>query len=529
MKKLIYLRLLPLMALILLAGCEGNFDELNLNSNKPISVPPSLLLTGILNDMVDDLGQPGSDYEKWNQYFLINYDYYGNNQYNFNSGKDKFSTLKNVVKMEEEAAKLYTDSVNPYSALGKFFRAYFFTQMSLQMGDIPMTEALQGGTNLNPIYDSQKTVFLQSLKWLDEANTDLAGLIKASDSRLTGDIYFSNNLLKWQKTINAYRLRLLIHLSKKADDTDLNIKSQFASILADPGKYPLMTGPEDNLQYTYIFPSNKYPENPGSFGFNALRENTSATYVGLLTKLMDPRVFVTAEPASAKITAGTSPTSFSAFLGADPGEDLGIMYVKANAGEYSLINRKHYYDTYTGEPNIQIGYPEMCFNIAEGISRGWAAKGASGTAEDYYKAGIVASWASYGIPASGTFTAYFIESGSPGSTAVYKSYPITTAFDSYYAQPSIQYTAGASGLTQILQQRYLALFRHSGLESYFTNRRTGIPNFTTGPGTGNSERIAKRFKYIATERTANTANYTAALTSQFSGNDDINGVMWILK
>lgn len=523
MKKLIYLRFLPLLALILLAGCEGNFDELNQNSNKPTSVPPSLLLTGILNDMYDE---PAGDYEKWSQYFLINYDYYGNNAYNFGPGQDKFSTLKNVIKMEEEATKLYADGVNPYSALGKFFRAYFFSKMSLQMGDIPMNDALKGIANLNPAYDSQKTVFISSLKWLDDANNDLNSLIAASDSRLTGDIFFGNSLSKWQKTVNAYRLRLLIHLSKKADDADLNVKSQFATILGNPKKYPLMTGSEDNLQLVYIFPTNKYPENPGSFGFNALRENCSATYVGLLTKLKDPRVFVTTEPASARVTAGTSPTSFDAFIGANPGEDLGTMYNKANAGEYSLINRKHFYETYTGEPSIQIGYPEMCFNIAEAINRGWVT---TGSAEEYYKAGIQASWTSYAIPTAGTFTAYFIESGSPGSTAVYKSYPIKTEFDTYYGQQLIKYAAGATGLAQILEQRYLALFRHSGLESYFTNRRTGVPVFTTGPGTGNSERIAKRFRYPSNERTSNTVNYNAALTAQFAGNDDINGVMWLIK
>ena len=84
-------------------------------------------------------------------------------------------------------------------------------------------------------------------------------------------------------------------------------------------------------------------------------------------------------------------------------------------------------------------------------------------------------------------------------------------------------------LTQILQQKYIALFRHSGLESYFTWRRTGVPTFTTGPGTGNGQRIALRFQYNASEITANTVNYNKALASQYGGNDDINGVMWILK
>src|SRR5690349_19760436 len=173
----------------------------------------------------------------------------------------------------------------------------------------------------------------------------------------------------------------------------------------------------------------------------------------------------------------------------------------------------------------------MCFNIAEGINRGWASSGALGTAEDYYKAGIKASLAFYNIPESGTFDAYFLKSGSPGSfNVVYDKYAIPVNFNTYYAQTAVTYSGNnANGLTQILNQRYLALFRHAGLESYFTYRRTGVPAFTTGPGTGNSSRIALRFQYPSSEKNGNTTNYAKALQTQFSGNDDINGVMWLIK
>jgi hypothetical protein len=59
--------------------------------------------------------------------------------------------------------------------------------------------------------------------------------------------------------------------------------------------------------------------------------------------------------------------------------------------------------------------------------------------------------------------------------------------------------------------------------------RTDIPTFTTGTGTGNSGRIALRFQYPGNEITVNTNNYQAALKNQFGGNDDINGIMWILQ
>jgi hypothetical protein len=206
------------------------------------------------------------------------------------------------------------------------------------------------------------------------------------------------------------------------------------------------------------------------------------------------------------------------------------MYAKANAGQYSLINRYRYYQTYTGEPAIQLGYAELLFNIAEAINRGWITSGPLGNAEAHYKAAIKASRKFYGIPESGTFTAYFLKSGSPGSTGVYNAYNVNFDFATYYTQSNVAYAGNnATGLDQILKQRYLALFRHSGLEAYFQNRRTGVPVFTTGPGTGNGSRIAKRFQYFGSELTSNADNYKAALQSQYAGNDDINGVMWILK
>ncbi|MFX5710156.1 SusD/RagB family nutrient-binding outer membrane lipoprotein, partial [Acinetobacter baumannii] len=76
-----------------------------------------------------------------------------------------------------------------------------------------------------------------------------------------------------------------------------------------------------------------------------------------------------------------------------------------------FINRKRYYSTYTAEPATQLGYVEMCFNIAEGINRGWVA----GNAETWYQNGIKASLTFYNIPLSGNFTAYFYR---PGSTDV---------------------------------------------------------------------------------------------------------------
>jgi len=526
MKKILKIYLLPVLIVLTVSSCKKTFEDRAINHNVPTSVPASLLLTGIQNS-VSDLPQGST--EIYSQYYIYNYNYYGNNTYDFGSGDNYYLTLNNVLLMEQQALAAGSAPVNGYSALGKFFRAYFFSKMTLEEGDIPMSEALKGLANLTPKYDAQKDVMKQCLAWLESANTDLSALIASGGNTVQGDIFFNGDLSKWQKVVNALHIRLLIELSKKAvSDADLNIPAQFAAIIGNPTKYPLMTSAADNLQYVFVAPTNYYPQNPDNFGQNGSRQNSSQTYIKLLTTFKDPRVFVTAEPSRDLVDVKhQSPTDFASFVGADPGLDLGLMYNNAGLGYYSFINRKHFYSTYTGEPSIQIGYAELMFNIAEGINRGWG----TGDAEAYYVKGIQASMASYGIPATGSFTAYFYRPGSSSVTdlANYDTYTINTDWATYYAQPAIKYTTGATGLTQILQQKYLALFRQSGLESYYTFRRTGVPNFTTGPGTSNGQRIALRFQYPTSERTANTANYNSALSSQFGGNDDINGVMWILK
>lgn len=517
-KSFIYILVLVVLSA---ASCTKKFEKLKEDTNRPANVPASLVLSGVLNDFTQSAW---SQAHRWSQFNNINYNYYGNQEYNWKSiSFNTYNTLKNINKMEEEAAKTGAVKLNSYSALGKFFRAFFFYDLSMRIGDVPMTEALQGLSNTTPKYNSQKEIFLQVLKWLDESNSDVAALIAKPDNLLTGDYYYNNDLKKWQKAINAFKLRVLIQLSKKEGDPDLGVKQKFSEVLINGAKYPLLSGMSDNLQYVYNNTFNKYPTNPDNFGFDATRYNMSATYLNNLVMLQDPRTFVTAEPAAKKVSAGIPPTSHAAFSGASSGEDLADMSSKAGNGEYSFINRKRYYSTYTAEPNIQIGYPEMCFNIAEAINRGWIA----GNAEDWYKKGLQASIAFYGI-VSGDNTVYFQKTG--GGLNDYNSYVINYNPEVYYNQSSVKYAGNnVTGLSQILLQKYLAFFQNSGWEAYYNWRRTGVPAFLTGPGTGNSQRIAKRFLYPASETATNSLNLKAALQSQFGGKDDINENIWIIK
>lgn len=493
---------ITILALLVLgmSACEKSFEDLQVNPNQPASAPPSLIFQGVLNDMFDNCWNDNI-VMRYNQFHLCNYNYYGNNEYNWTTSGFDFYTLNNVMLMEAEAEKLAGGTSNPYSALGKFFRAYFSIRMSLKFGDVPMTEALRGLENTTPTYDDQKAVFVQSLNLLEEANDLMAATIAKNDNSLQGDIYLGNDLVKWQKIINTYKLRVLIHLSKHADDAELNVKAKFAEVLNNPAKYPIMESLDDNMAYTYNSSTNTYPTNPGNSGFDAGRYNHSDTYLGTLVRLKDPRTFVVADPAPAKLAQGFTENDFEAYVGAPAGEGLDDMTFKMGNGEYSAIDQERYYSTFSGpEPCVQIGYAELCFNIAEAINRGWVA----GNAGDWYNKGITASMNFYGITDASALAAYL-------------------------AQSEIAYAGdNADGLEQILTQKYLAFFQNSGWEAFYNQRRTGIPVFHIGPGTGNGDRIPKRFQYPASERNTNTVNYDEAVSRQF-GDDDINAEMWLLK
>lgn len=516
-----------LAVLFMAAGCSKKFEDYSQNRNLPLQVPPSLVLPNILNDMIV---YPGGDYDKYDQFIVSNYDYYGLNEYWSGSAGLNYGTLKNVLAMESEARRLAGSDKNPYHALGLFFRSYFFVNMSMKVGDLPMKEALLGLDNPAPKYDSQKEIFKQSLLWLDTANTMLNDFLSNGFLEFSGDFYYQNRLVnpvngnngrdalvQWQKVVNSYKLRVLIELSKRSDDADLNIKQQFATIVNNPAQYPVFTGNDDNLQYAYNDKYNYYPDNPTNYGNNAGRLNIAATLLNNLSQLNDIRAMILAEPARG---LGFGDTDYRSYVGGNSGADVSTLAALSGSGKISLYNYNHFYATYTAEPTLILSYPEICFCMAEAINRGWI----TGDADTWYQNGVKAMWDFYGIKDGDNKIVLQKESG--GSI----TYTVPFSFTDYFNQPLVKYKGNNSdGLAQILTQKYLAYARNSGMQAYYQWRRTGIPAFSTGSGNGNGGVIPKRFQYPSNEISTNGANLSAALQSQYSGSDDIFKSMWLIQ
>lgn len=540
-------------------SCNKQITEKQADPNNPAVVTPNLILGTALTAMSGS-GPNGNSgigalsgvnswdlVHGWNQYHCQNYDYYGDNIYawtnnstntdnasNTSSGPfNSYLVLKNVVEMETEAAKIYPGSVNAYEAVGRFIKAYYFYNMTMLMGDIPLTDALKAPAVLKPGYTPQEQVFAYVLNQLDTANSDFASLIAAKDAHLsaTQDIFYGANLSKWQKLVNAFHLRVLVALSPKASDAVLNVPARFAKIVGDPVGHPLFASQADDFEFNYNPGGSNtfsvYPFNPSNFGSIAGRFNMAFTFVNALTTLQDPRVYATCDPAWALVGTDTAhPAQYKYFVGASTGLDVGTMYGNASAGDYSFIGRHRYYSNFTGDPNVLVGYKEQLFNIAEGIVRGWA----TGDAEASYKQGITESFKFFGIDITQTnFTALFLPPGANDINSV-KPYSYTFDFTTYYAQPTVKLSGTeATAVGQIVTQKYIAFFENSGWEPYYNWRRTGSPAFQSGSGVGNNGVIPVRWAYPVTEQTQNTANWQAALTSQGFSGDDLNQKIWLVK
>ncbi|MDF2477049.1 MAG: SusD/RagB family nutrient-binding outer rane lipoprotein [Sphingobacterium sp.] len=479
MKKTAILLIICIFTLV--SGCK-KFDYYQDNPNKPTKATPALLMTYICQNIFKN--DPISA-----AYASRHLTYYErpNESINYNWNRGSFSGydgLRQVLKLEG----LVADNKN-FKGLVYLFRAIYFAQMTETFGDIPYKDALHAEQDgRTPIYDKQEDIYDGLLQELEEANS----LLDAANGKIDGDIIYGGDANKWKKLANAYRLRLLIHLSKKEGQTKIAVRQQFQTIISNPTKYPLMENVGDNAQIVFntTDPSNYYPS-AGSLSVSTL-VSLEQSFVEMLQKREDPRLFSFGDPIAGK-DAGV----FSNYKGVDAG--LSPADQQASAAQSSLIARR-YVDLRNpvNEPMIFLSYAEQEFLIAEAIQRGWI----TGDMNDHYQKGITASMAFY---------------------------KITGTFVTDYLNRDLVKLATGDPLTKILTQKYIAFYMNSSWEPFFEQRRTGIPVLRVGPGTLNGGKVPKRWQYPLSESQYNEINLDAAVKRQFTEGDNVNAAMWLIK
>ena len=471
-------------------------SDININPNESTTTHPQFLLTKIQWQAFNAFKGTGPLYALK---MIVQTDGENSNQiYAWQRGDfDAYDPLRDITKMIEESGQ---KNLPEYTALGKFFRAYYFYNLTMTFGDIPYSDALKGETDKNytPKYDSQKDVFIGILKELDEANT----LLKNVEARINGDIIYNGTASQWRKLVNAFRLKVLMTLSLKESDSEISPKTKFSQIVSSE---PLFTSGSDDARLMYLDQiGNRYPEfNSSSYGSGMY---VDSTYIKRLQDLKDPRLFVlfTRTPNAAK--AGKAINDFTAYEGGNPIVPYGQVNGKATRGFVSKVADRFTKDA-TNEPSIIMGYSEQQLILAEAVVRGWI----SGNADTYYDGAIKASFKFYETYAK-NFGIYVNESIA----------------NNYVTQNTVKLSAVSSKdqkIERILMQKYLRSFHQGAWSAYYDHLRTGYPSFAKT----NPNHIAYRWMYPQSEYLTNPTNVAAAIQSQYSGSDIITAKPWWLK
>ncbi len=496
------------LAIFLFGSCT-NFDDINTNPDSTTQVSTSMLCTSVVLSMAKFSGADGKVFIT--ESALSKYVGYANEgqmdaQYN-RIGNGSFSAmtiLSSIDKMVQQAAG--GANADAYNGVAKFARAFLFYRLTMQLGDIPYSEAGKGENDVyKPAYDNQKDIFLGILSDLEEADKYFA-----SGGTFTGDpTPYNGNTDKWRRACNAFALKVLMSLSNKADDPSLNVKARFKQVVDKAYLLQESTG-FWGLNYS---PTNTHPLYSTSDLFTG-KTILSDLLVKNLKSLNDRRLYYYAEPAGAATTAGKAASDPNAYVGVDVSMDYTAMSADHSAGKYSLINYR-YRKEQASEPRSLLTYAEQQLILSEAIIRGWIN---TGTAKETYEMGVRSA-----------LTAMM----NVNSTYAHQMPIDQTYINGYFVGEAAFKATPEEQLKQIWMQRYILNFLVDGITTYFEYRRTGYPvfpiNSATSLNTNNKNGIPLRWLYPISEANYNSKNLTEAVGRQYDGYDEINKVMWLLK
>lgn len=242
---------LTVLSFSIVSSCS-KFEDYNTNPNVPTTVSPDMLATQILKDTYRFWNPNQYDFSSanlWCKHTAVLQTNPNPNQYYYSywpyGGFDSYKKLTDLKRMVEFAKG--TQSESSFQGLALFMKASYGYGMTLDMGDVPYSEAGKAEEGITkPKYDKQADVFVEVLGDLKAAEAYFA-----KGKNFDGDIMLGGYATKWQKLCNAMQLKILQTISKKITAEQ---KTRFAAIVAANN---LMTGNDDNFQL-------EYSENPNS-------------------------------------------------------------------------------------------------------------------------------------------------------------------------------------------------------------------------------------------------------------------------
>lgn len=271
-----------LFGLLLVAACE--LEETNINPNDPTDVPVTVLLPTAMEETAENLSEEVAVIAGiFSQYFvgvdnraLTVESYLLDEAFNMNPiWQDFYNGPLNVLNIIVEKSE--AEAAPHYAGVAKVLLALNLGTAASLWGDIPYSEAFQGGEDFSPAYDRQEQVYIAVQDLLDEAIQDLQ-----SESTLSpgdDDVIYQGDLERWRQAAYALKARYYMHTIKRdADAADKALEAISNSFQA----------PGQGLVYTFGF--TEAEQNPWFIYFkNTPYVEIDPYFSDLLETLDDPR------------------------------------------------------------------------------------------------------------------------------------------------------------------------------------------------------------------------------------------------
>ena len=461
---------------MLIISCTKDFEEINTNTNAPVTVQPSLLLRQVIYDYGEQMSYEGftagnllGQYSTALDFNLFDRHDLKSPQLGGNPWPIFYQNLRDneiILNLSQENTAFAV-----YEGPARIMKAYMAAGLTDLFGDVPYSEAFKGDTEtVTPVYDSQESIYLDENGVFDNLDKGIAAIENYTGIiALEGDILFNGDLEGWIRFANSLKIKYLMRVSGKID-----VAAQLQTIVAE-GNFI-----DDNSENA-IF--NFTDGEPNNFRLARLRIGDFNNYVlsktmdEILTGLNDPRIDRLYRP----------------FANSTDGGHNGLLNgIDASAGvslaDYSLLGTIFRENTGLLDANFMTSM-ETHFLLAEAAQKGLI----TADTETLYNTGVTQAFDYWQVdlPADYLTVDAALDDGNP--------------------------------LENIITQKWIAN-SINGYEGWVEYRRTGFPQMKTISASLNNNLIPIRMPYPSEEEALNSVNYTTA-SNNTEGNS-INVPVW---
>ena len=302
-----YITIITMACALFFASCSDEYMEnMNTDPSKAATIDPNAQLTTAQLQTYGDLGMI-EIYRNYHYAFTQqlmgcwNTTNYGGRHTVDNNEMSRIWTsfytqsLKNITDAEYRTAE-DAEKVNINSVL-RIYRVYLMSIITDTYGDAPFSEAglgfLEG--KFNPKYDKQEDIYNAFFLELEDA----VNKIDPTKDKVTGDLIYAGDVVKWQQLANSLRLRFAMRISNV---NPTKAQTEFENALTANGGVITDASGDALIKYTTIafsFGQEAYSDYRGNSLSQLLFGNDPAnnpsylcsTFFNQLYNSGDPRTF----------------------------------------------------------------------------------------------------------------------------------------------------------------------------------------------------------------------------------------------